>query len=233
MSRASMVRIAGSGLAAGAAGLTTYLLAVRPWHLRWGATEEEIDRVMPLDDRVQHPTYVTNRAVTVAARPEEIWPWLAQMGESPRGGFYSYEWIERLMMMRVLNAERIIPQYQNLRAGDVLDRSGNIEVKALEPGHWLVLGPPDTKGAWGASTWCLALYPIDEEGTRLVSRVRARIDRWTPFSVALLLMLDPGQFLMERKMLLGIKRRAEALASDRKAKTEVFENVLLDAMKYA
>jgi hypothetical protein len=72
-----------------------YLFIIRPWHLRWGATQEESGRPMPLDDRVAKPTYVTNRALTIHALPEAIWPWLAQMGELPRGGFYSYEWVER------------------------------------------------------------------------------------------------------------------------------------------
>jgi len=193
-------------LAAGIAAAAGYALLVRPWHLRWGARREEIERAMPADDVVELPSSVTNRAITIEARPEEIWPWLAQMGESPRGGFYSYLWVERLMGMNVQNADRILPGAQDLEIGKALDRAGNLIVKAFEPGRHLVLGPAPKAGL--EATWAMALYPEGDAATRLVSRVRSRPGRslkglfWT-------VLLDPGQFLMERRMLLGIKRRAE------------------------
>jgi hypothetical protein len=170
---------------------------------------------MPGDDRVKQPTYVTNRAITIDAPPRLIWPWLAQMGELPRGGFYSYDWIERLMGMKVSSAAGLLPQHQRLEAGQALDHTRNILVKAAEPEHFLVLGPPD-RVTEGESTWTLGLYPAGG-GTRLVSRVRARVTL-TVRGLWLLLLLDPGQFLMERKMLLGIKQRAElaALRQDEK-----------------
>jgi hypothetical protein len=170
----------------------------------------ERQRPMPLDEVVRKPQYVTNRAITIQASPEAIWPWLAQMGELPRGGFYSYAWIERLMGMKVKNADRILPELQDLRPGEQLDRSGGMVVKAVEPGRFLVLGPqgqPDLE-----ITWTLALYPLDERSTRLISRARgwfknpARALFWR-------MLLNRGQFFMERKMLLEIKRRAEAHAA--------------------
>jgi hypothetical protein len=161
---------------------------------------------MPLDEAVRKPQYVTNRAITIQAPPEAIWPWLAQMGELPRGGFYSYEWIERLMGMKVKNAEEILPELQNLRPGDVLDRAGTMVVKAVEPGRFVVLGPQGEPGL--EITWALALYPVDERSTRLVSRVRAWI-REPVRSLFWRALLNPGQLLMERKMFLEIKRRAE------------------------
>jgi hypothetical protein len=200
-----------AGLAASAAGLAAYAFAVRPWHLRWGATDEDIARALPLDDRVNRPDYVTNRAVTIHAGPREVWPWLVQMGELPRGGFYSYQWIERLLGMRVADADSVLPWFQSLNVGQPLDRKAEMIVKAVEPDRFLVLGPPD--GLPGlAVTWALVLLPGKNGDTRLVSRVRARLPRgprgWLWFA-----LLDPGQFLMERKMLLEIKRRAEALAA--------------------
>jgi hypothetical protein len=206
MKRASIV----GGLAAGAAGLGVYSILVRPWHRRWGATDEEIARALPLDDRVERPDYVTNRAITIHASPREVWPWLVQMGEVPRGGFYSYEWVERLMGMHVANAESVLPWFQRLDVGQRLDRKGDMIVKAVEPDRFLVLGPPDVLPDLSA-TWALVLYPGKNGDTRLVSRVRARFPRgprgWFWFA-----LLDPGQFVMERKMLLEVKRRAEALA---------------------
>jgi hypothetical protein len=193
------------------AALAGYALTFRPWHVRWGATDEEIGRAMPLDGQVPRPTYVTNRAISIQARPEHVWPWLAQMGEWPRGGFYSYVWIERLMGMDVTNADAVLPDFQHVEAGEVIDRTGYLTVKAVAPGRFLVLGPPDAISDLD-STWALVLYPAPDGTTRLVSRVRARLPR-SLRGVLWLALLDPGQFVMERKMLLEIKRRAEALAA--------------------
>jgi hypothetical protein len=136
------------------------------------------------------------------------------MGELPRGGFYSYEWVERLLGLRVENAGRILPEYQHIEQGDVLDRKGTMTVRGVEPGRWLVLGPPEAQ-PFGDATWCLALYPKWPSETRLVSRVRARINLRNPASLLLLALLDPGQFIMERKMLLLIKERVERAAAHR------------------
>lgn len=196
---------------AGLGAAAAYAFLLRPRLLRWGATDLDLKRTMPLDGEVSHPTYVTNRAVTIAARPEHVWPWLAQMGESPRAGYYSYAWLERLMGMKVANADDVLPEFQDLDPGDVIDRTGYMTVKAVEPRRYLVLGPPDAAGDVD-STWCLALYPRVDGTTRLVSRVRARLPRG-PRGLLWWALLDPGQFVMERAMLLGIKRRAEALAA--------------------
>lgn len=195
-------------IASAAGGLAfAYLRVLRPRHLRWGATDDEIARPMLGDDQIEHPVVVTNRAVTVEASLEDVWPWLAQMGELPRGGFYSYEWIERLMGMSVENADRILPEYRELHLGDPLDRSGNMIVRAVNPGRAVVLGPPP--GLWLDTTWAIAVYPAAEGQTRLVSRVRGAVKRWTPTAPLMVALLDPGQFVMERKFLLEVKKRAE------------------------
>ena len=124
MNPLSGLKLAAGITVATAGGLALYARTLRPKHVRWGARDDEIRRPMPLDDRVTGATYVTNRAVTVRARPDEIWLWLAQIGESPRAGYYSYEWVERLMGMDVKNADAIFPEYQHPKAGDVLDRGG-------------------------------------------------------------------------------------------------------------
>jgi len=193
-------------LLAGGAALTAYVAWIRKWHLRWGATDEEIARAMPLDKEVPEPTYVTNRAITIEAGPEKIWPWIAQMGELPRGGFYSYLTVERLLRMKVANAERILPEFQDPKVGDALDRAGTMLVKAVVPGRMLVLGPPPMPDL--QVTWAIGLYPAGDRATRLVSRCRARLARDAKGTL-MFLILDPGQFLMERKMLLELKRRAE------------------------
>jgi hypothetical protein len=177
---------------------------------------------MPLDAEVADPTYVTNRAITIRALPEEIWPWLAQMGELPRSGFYSYVAVERLLKMQVENADRVLSEFQDPKVGDALDHAGTMLVKAVEPNSFLILGPPPTPEL--AVTWAIALYPRWDGSTRLVSRCRARLPRGSK-GLFWLALLDPGQFLMERKMLLGIKKRAESRASRFAGKNRAKEKV--------
>jgi hypothetical protein len=195
-----------------------YFKLVRPWHRHWGATAEEIARSMPLDDRIPDPTVVTTRALTVRARPEQIWPWIVQMGEPPRAGFYSYTWIERLQGLEIENTDRILPEFQTLKAGDTLDEAGDMTVLDVDPGRYLVLGPPDVYD-WLKSTWVIALYPVDESSTRLVTRLRGRMSfpkmlRALPPAVwPFWMFIDPNVFVMERKMMTEIKRHAEDLAT--------------------
>lgn len=199
--------VLGSAVGVAAAAAAGYGLLVRPWHLRWGATKEESTRPMPLDDVIQHPNYVTTRAITIKARPDQIWPWLVQMGELPRAGFYSYAWIERAMGMSVINSDRILPELQQLNVGDILDKTGNVVVRAIDPPHSIVLGPPEGIPD-GDATWAIVLEPISDTETRLISRVRAHFGH-TFRAAVLYALVDPGQFLMERRWFLGIKERAE------------------------
>ena len=203
------------GVAAGGTVLAAWAyVLLRRWQWRWLAEEDEVARSMPLDGEIEDPTYVTNRAITIRAHPEAIWPWIAQMGELPRGGFYSYVTVERLLRMKVSNADRILPEFQNPRIGEAIDRAGTMLVKAVEPNRFLVLGPPPTPEF--DATWAMALYPSWDESTRLVSRCRARLPRgWK--GRFLFAVLDPGQFLMERKMLLEIKRRVRSSRAHRPA----------------
>lgn len=202
-----MSRLAGGAVTAGTAALAAYLIKVRPWHMKWGATEAEVQRPMPGDEIVAHPTYVTNRAISIEARPADIWAWLVQMGEG-QGGFPSYDWVENLMGMQVMSADEILPEFQELKAGDVV-RAGpeGIPVISVDSSRSLVLGFTEEQ-AWGKSTWSVGLYPADDDYARLVSRVRARLS-WNPKVRLFLPFLEPGMFAMERKWLMGVKRRSE------------------------
>lgn len=199
------------------AGLA-YTRILRPWHRHWGATPDEIARPMPLDDRVRNPTIVTTRAITIQARPEEVWRWVVQMGEPPRAGFYSYTWIERMQGLDIENTDQILPEFQTLVTGENLDQAGNMTVLDVDPGRHVVLGPPDVHD-WLESTWAIALYPEGDEATRLVTRLRARMSftgmvRALPPAVwPFWVLIDPGVFIMERKMLREIRRHAERAAS--------------------
>ena len=147
------------------------------------------------------------RAITINARPEEIWPWLVQIGTG-RAGWYSYDWIENLLGLNVSSTDSIIPELQQLEVGNTIPLAPGLEipVKVLKPNETLLLVGHDP--VVGDASWVLGLYPIDEQQTRLVTRTR---NRWpmTPGGIFSFLFTEPGSFLLVRKMLLGIKRRAE------------------------
>jgi hypothetical protein len=206
-----MLKKSGIGLATvgsiGAAATGAYLLFVGPWQRRWGATDEEVQRAMPGDDEVGRPLMNATRAITINAQPEEIWPWLVQIGTG-RAGWYSYDWIENLMGLNISSTDRIIPEFQHLEVGNAIPLAPGVEVpvKAIKPNETLLLVGHDP--VIGDASWVFELYPLDEQHTRLVTRTRVR---WpiTPGSFLSLLVTEPGSFLMVRKMLLGIKRLAE------------------------
>jgi hypothetical protein len=180
-----------------------------PWH-RWGATREEATRPMPGDDEVKRPMQVTTRAVTINASASDIWPWLIQMGYR-RGGMYSYDWIDRrLGILDAPSADRIIPELQHLEVGDIIPmgKPPSWPVKAIEPKRILLIliNEPSAQ-----VTWCFMLEEIAERQTRLILRIRNRLAVTPVLFLALPIML-PGEFLMVRRMLLGIKWRAEATA---------------------
>jgi hypothetical protein len=187
---------------------------VRPWYLRWGATDEEVARPMPLDDRVANPRLSSTMAITIDAPPERIWPWLAQMGEGDRAGYYSFKPVERALGLEVANSWRILPEHQRLEVGQAIDKAGTMTVLAVEPNRHLVLGPPPSVPI--AASWAFALYPLDERRTRLVTRVRSRWSwvgmlRDTPvYTWPFYLLIEPGAFVMEWQMLRGVKARAES-----------------------
>jgi hypothetical protein len=183
--------------ALGAAFPWVYFLAIRPWHRRWGATDEEVRMALPGDELVPEPGYQHTRAVTIQAPAEAAWPWLAQIGQG-RGGFYSYDWLENLAGCDIHSADRIHPEWQDPRPGDTLAvlRGWGPNLAAVEPGRALVIEQ------WGT----YAIRPIDEGTSRLIARGR-QPGGWP--SLAYLLTLEIPHFIMERGMLLGLKARAE------------------------
>lgn len=183
-----------------------YLKFVRPRVLNWGATEEEVERKMPGDEVLPDAALQTTRVVTIRTSPDNIWPWLVQMGPRPRAGAYTYDWIERLLGIDIENTDRILPQFQNLEVGEFigLNKKGQgIQVRDVEPERFLVLQWIPAK-----STWAFGLYPGAGATTRLVSR--NRLPGSGPlFWLGMVGFMEPGSLIMERKMLLGIKQRAE------------------------
>jgi len=190
-------------------GPSAYLLFFRHRCLTWGARDDEVASKLPGDGLLPGAGLVTTRAVTIDAPPEAIWPWLVQMG-SGRGGAYTYDWIENLFGLNMHSADEILPEYQHIAVGDELpmgpDRPG-MTVKALDPPRTLAVQVADQN--W---VWIFALVP-EGESTRLISRNRIATAALSPAArLFYTVFMEPGSLVMERKMLLGIKQRAERTA---------------------
>jgi hypothetical protein len=162
---------------------------------------------------------VATRGITIHAPAEEVWPWLIQIGQD-RGGFYSYTWLENLFGARIHNADRLLPKIAPRQVGDTVwmtpperyDGKGCMRVAQVEPERALVLVSPDDygeaiKSGYAAQgTWAFLLAPVDKQITRLIVRSRSGPE----LSAGRVLVFDPIHFIMERKMMLGIRDRAEA-----------------------
>jgi hypothetical protein len=173
----------------------------RPWALYWGATQAEIAAVMPGDTIISDPNFNATRAVTIEATPEQIWPWLVQMGYR-RAGFYSYD---RLDNDGITSAVRLLPEFQQLAVGDSIPLTSHdyVTVTAMEPGVsmlWEYVGDEPAT----VFTWAWMLDPVDDRHTRLVTRLRYRAR-----GIRARLMLDLVEIVMMRKCLLGIQERAQ------------------------
>jgi hypothetical protein len=201
MSRKKLVRLALAGLGFLVLVVLVVWFAYRPWALNWGSTAEEIARPMPGDEVLEQPTFSATRAVSIEAPPEEIWPWIVQIGYR-RAGFYSYDFLDN---DGIPSAERILPEFQTLQVGDTiaLSKSAHVRVTAVDAPSSLVL-VFEVAGTWSSATWVWGLYPEDASRTRLITRLRANAT-----GLPSRIFLDLGEIVMMRKCLLGIKRRAE------------------------
>lgn len=186
--------------------------APHPWYTRWGSTDAELAMPLPGDDPGRHPAYEMNLAVSISAPPSEVWPWLVQIGQD-RAGFYSYDWLENLLLgAHIHSANAIHPEWQHRAAGDevrilppgalggLIRKPITMRVEQVVPERALVLQ------MWGA----FVLVPGPEGTTRLITRTPVA----GPGAPVVMAPLDlfgfqPVHFIMERKMLLGMKERAE------------------------
>jgi hypothetical protein len=182
-----------------------YSRFLRDWVLTWGATAEEAARPLLGDDLLDRADIVATRAIGIDAPPASIWPWLVQMGPG-RAGAYTYDWIENLFGLNMHSADRIHPEWQSLGVGDVLrSREGRpgMRVEILDPER--TLSNRSEAGDW---VWTFVLVPEDGS-TRLISRNRIAMKGAAAGQRLGMLVMEPGSLVMERKMLLGIKERAE------------------------
>ena len=186
--------------------MAVYLLWARPYQLRWGATDEEVQRAMPGDELHHAPTFLATRAITIEGTPETIWPWLLQMGYN-RAGFYGYDILENVGSPEgIRSADHKMPEFQHFIVGDEVPISSVARMKfyAIEPDQYLIWTGETEEGGF---TW--ALYPIDAQHTRLVSRI-AWSHHWSqPGVLAFDLFTEFTDHLAVRKILQGVKDRVE------------------------
>lgn len=202
------------GLTAGA--VAAYRLAILPRIRRWGATDAEGNAALPGDELVPRFRSQSTMAVSIAAPPEAVWQWLVQMGVD-RAGFYSYTWVENgLLRLGVTNADSIVPEWQDIKVGDRFwftpenyptPHVGPV-VTAIEPHRALILNLGEADKPC-PGTWQFVLDERPAESTRLI--LRSRTSTESPLLVRLSdLVMEPGYLIMSRRMLVGIKQRAES-----------------------
>ena len=194
------------GMALGSIGATAlvYQLLLRRPILKWGATEAEARARLPGDELLEEADGVATRAITINAPAAAVWPWIAQMGPAPRGGAYTYDWIENLLRLDMHSVDRVLPEYQHPRVGDTLGYGKNrMRTERVDPQQ--VLATRSQDGNW---VWSFILREQDGS-TRLISRNRFRLPSLT--AKIGMLPMEPASLVMERKMLHGIKQRAENL----------------------
>ncbi|MGX5714714.1 SRPBCC family protein [Arthrobacter sp. MAHUQ-56] len=197
-----------AALLAGAAALAPWF---RRYYLRWGATDAESAGALPGDDFLPSADLQATRAITIKAPAEAVWPWLAQMGQG-RGGFYSYDFLENLQGLDIHSADRIHPEWQDIQAGDRFHlapaASSDLEIAVVDAGNALVLRvPPGSPPGPFDFTWAFVLRPQPDGTTRLLVRERYAYRQW--WAAWMVEAVEVASFIMSRRMLQGIRSRAE------------------------
>ena len=226
--------IIGVGIAGGVA-LSAYVFVVRPWHLRWGATDAEVQRSLPGDDLVPNPKRGYTQAITIKASAAEVWPWLVQIGYK-RAGWYSHDFIHRILGIAGSvdddrrSANRIIPELQRLEVGDTVEIAPEMgyAVVAIEPERALILQTRIDTRTWRSldttdplpdeylnSSWVWFLDEVDERTTRLIVRTRTDYNPSLLNTLGVGIPNELGSLVMQPKTLQGIKQRAEVTARRR------------------
>jgi hypothetical protein len=184
-----------------------YIKFLRQPILTWGATAGEAATRLPGDELLEGADGVATRAITIDAPRSAVWPWIAQMGPAPRGGAYTYDWIENLLGLNMHSADQVMPEFQHPQIGDGFGFGANrMSYAIVDPERVLAVRSADGNWVW--------TFVLEDRGgkTRLISRNRFRLPRLKD-RIGMIPM-EPGSLVMERKMLRGIKQRAERLSAD-------------------
>lgn len=202
--------------AVAAAGAVAAYRQGRRAQLAFGATADEEAADLPGDELIADADLVATRAITIRASADEVWPWLAQMGQG-RGGFYSYDRLENLAGCEITSADDVVPEWQGVAVGDEvrLHPQFGLPVAEVRPQEALVLhgaGPVDDEAPVPFDfTWAFVLRPADDGRTRLV--VRERYGYRTGWAGRMVEPVAWVSFVMTERMLRGIRDRAERAAA--------------------
>jgi hypothetical protein len=185
-------------------GLTSlYLFILRPWHLRWGSTNDDLALSLPSDSLVTNPDFNATRGITINSTPEEIWKWIIQIG-SRRAGWYSIDWMDNA---GIKSSNELLPEFQRIETGQFIpftpDQKNGMWVKEFKENEYILWVDKE-----GRATWLWYLYPVDEKQTRLLTRLRTKYV-WKGFWIIYYLLYDFGDIVMMSKCMKGIKKRAE------------------------
>ena len=193
-------------LAAGVVAAAVYVRFLRAPILTWGATCSEARARLAGDELLEDADGVSTRAIDIDAPASAVWPWIAQMGPAPRGGAYTYDWIENLLGLDMHSVDRVLPEFQHPQIGDTIGYGSNrMRIERVEPERVLAWRSEDRNWVW------IFLLDDHDGSTRLISRNRFRLPTLT--TRLGMLPMEPASLVMERKMLHGIKQRAEQLAT--------------------
>ena len=190
--------------------IAIYAFAVQPWYSKWGATVPEQQMSLPGDEIVIKPNWKYTQAISIHASPAEIWQWLVQMGQG-RGGFYSFELLENLIGCDIHNADRIMPEFQHLTIGDSIKlhpEAPGIPVVLVDSAKAIVLGGSD-ESQLNASSWSFLLQGLDVSNSRLIARFRSSYSPTLGNVLLQRIFVQPTSLFMQKRMLIGIKQRAE------------------------
>jgi hypothetical protein len=202
--RTKLLRLLG-GMALIVAILGVIFPLIPGWIHAWGANSTEVAASYPGDEILTDPLILWTHATTIQASPEEVWPWIAQIGDR-RGGFYSYTFIENMIAGEKLyhNASQIVPEWQAPQPGEEII-GGMMQVKEVETGTWFLAESPGDIG-W---TWLWTIAPAEANTTRMIIRMRIQLPDEMSNNPLVSWIMDGGGFVMERRMIQGIRDRAE------------------------
>jgi len=211
-------------LGGAAAGVAAYQIYGRPRIRNWGSHAGEVRRALPGDDLVENPEVRTTRAITLGAPPDAVWPWIVQMGQQ-RAGFYSYDALERIAGLRIENANRIHPEWQDVEVGEKMYLSPSAAMIVVEtvPNEAFVLFREAPVPGWDRPmrwSWAFVLQPLGADRTRLMVRTRVSGQPSGPVAWVLEAPMELLHFVMERGMLQGLKQRVETAARSEASNVE-------------
>jgi hypothetical protein len=182
-----------------------YLFVLRPLHLRWGSTKNEVKLRLPGDEIVVKPNFNATRAITIAASPQEIWKWIIQIG-SKRAGWYSIDWMDNGGQP---SATKILTEFQKIEEGQFIpftpDQKNGMWVKEFKVNEYILWVDKTAK-----ATWLWYIYLNDKNETRLITRLRTKYP-WNSIWMLYYLLYDMGDIVMMTKCMRGIKKRCESI----------------------